>query len=77
MGHRKRTPLLPGEWSIFLFGVSYFVNCDHPDKAGDPHGSKKPASAFGLRPFARADIRHTVEIAAEAAWSTDKGGPAR
>jgi len=28
---------------------------------------------LGLRPFARADIRHAVEIAAEAAWSTDKG----
>jgi hypothetical protein len=30
---------------------------------------------LGLRPFARADIRHAVEIAAGAAWSTDKGGP--
>lgn len=30
---------------------------------------------LGLRPFARAVIRHAVEIAAEAAWSTDKGGP--
>ena len=30
---------------------------------------------LGLRPFARADIRHAVESAAEAAWSTDKGGP--
>ena len=30
---------------------------------------------LGLRPFARADIRHAVESAAAAAWSTDKGGP--
>ena len=27
---------------------------------------------LGLRPFARADVRHAVESAAEAAWSTDK-----
>jgi len=30
---------------------------------------------LGLRPFARADIRHAVESAAGAAWTTDKGGP--
>ena len=30
---------------------------------------------LGLRPFARADIRHAVEIVAEAAWATDKGAP--
>ena len=30
---------------------------------------------LGLRPFARADIRHAVESATAAAWSTDKGGP--
>ena len=30
---------------------------------------------LGLRPFARADIRHAVESAAEAAWATDKGAP--
>jgi hypothetical protein len=35
----------------------------------------KPQQRLGLRPFARADIRHAVESAAEAAWSTDKGGP--
>jgi hypothetical protein len=30
---------------------------------------------LGLRPFARADIRHAVEIVPEAAWATDKGAP--
>jgi TnpA family transposase len=32
---------------------------------------------LGLRPFARADIRHAVESATAAAWSTDKGRPRR